>query len=116
MKATNTQTGHPKNDLDLSTPVDELRGISDTYRRRLARLGAHKVEDLLYLLPHRYDDFSALKTISQLEYGEEVTIVGTVWESSNRRTRSGHFAGGRLPTGPLGCLCVHVQDAAGFGH
>jgi len=49
----------------------------------------HTVEDLLYLLPRRYDDFSALKTISQLEYGEEVTIVGTVWECKNRRTRSG---------------------------
>ncbi|MFQ5341364.1 MAG: ATP-dependent DNA helicase RecG [Anaerolineae bacterium] len=78
-----------RTDLDLRTPVDELQGISKTYRQRLSRLGVRTVKDLLYLLPRRYDDFSALKTISQLEYGEEVTIVGTVWECKNRRTRSG---------------------------
>jgi ATP-dependent DNA helicase RecG len=79
----------PRADLDLNTPVENLQGISDTYRRRLGRLGVRTVEDLLYLFPRRYDDFSALKTINQLEYGEEVTIVGTVWECNNRRTRSG---------------------------
>lgn len=88
-KATRIEAREVRADLDLSTPVDELRGISDAYRRRLRRLGVETIEDLLFLLPRRYDDFSALKTINQLEYGEEVTIVGTVWESSNRRTRSG---------------------------
>ncbi|MFQ5858505.1 MAG: OB-fold nucleic acid binding domain-containing protein, partial [Anaerolineae bacterium] len=84
-----TRSSQARIDLDLQTPVDEIHGISDTYRRRLNRLGVRTVEDLLYLFPRRYDDFSALKTINQLEYGEEVTIVGTVWESRNRRTRSG---------------------------
>lgn len=88
-QATRTRRRPRRTDLDLSTPVDELRGISDTYRRRLGRLGVETVEDLLYLFPRRYDDFSALKTINQLKYGEEVTIVGTVWEAKNRRTRSG---------------------------
>ncbi|MBS1252631.1 MAG: ATP-dependent DNA helicase RecG [Anaerolineales bacterium] len=88
-RATQTQRRPPETNLDLSTPVDALRGISDTYRRRLGRLGVRTVEDLLYLFPRRHDDFSALKTVNQLEYGEEVTIVGTVWEASNRRTRSG---------------------------
>lgn len=88
-QATQTRTRPRRTDLDLSTPVDELRGISDTYRQRLGRLGVRTVEDLLHLFPRRYDDFSALKTINQLEYGEEATIVGTVWEAKNRRTRSG---------------------------
>ncbi len=87
--AARTQRKQGRTDLDLSTPVEELQGISDTYQRRLGRLGVRTVEDLLYLFPRRYDDFSALKTINQLEYGEEVTIVGTVWECNNRRTRSG---------------------------
>ena len=75
--------------LPLDAPVDALQGISDTYCRRLARLDIITIEDLLYTYPRRYDDFSSLKSIDQLEYGEEVTIVGTVWESKNRRTRSG---------------------------
>lgn len=88
-QATQRQERSARTDLDLSMPVDELRGISDAYRKRLSRLGVRTIEDLMYLLPRRYDDFSALKTINQLEYGEEVTIVGTVWEANNRRTRSG---------------------------
>jgi ATP-dependent DNA helicase RecG len=44
---------------------------------------------MLYLFPRRYDDFSTLKTINQLEYGEEVTIMGRILDVSTRRTRSG---------------------------
>lgn len=73
----------------LDIPVEELRGISQVYARRLGRLGVETVEDLLYLFPRRYDDFSALKQIRQLQYGEEVTIVGTIWETHNRQSRRG---------------------------
>jgi ATP-dependent DNA helicase RecG len=44
---------------------------------------------LLYHFPRRHDDFSRLKTISQLRYGEEVTIMGAVGEAKNQRTRKG---------------------------
>ncbi|HID86716.1 MAG TPA: DEAD/DEAH box helicase, partial [Anaerolineae bacterium] len=75
--------------LDLDAPVTRLTGISTAYARRLARLGVTTIQDLLYLVPRRYDDFSALKTINKLVYGEEVTIVGTVWDTKVRETRSG---------------------------
>ncbi|MFQ6057863.1 MAG: ATP-dependent DNA helicase RecG [Anaerolineae bacterium] len=75
--------------LDLDSPVTRLTGISTAYARRLARLGVATIRDLLYLIPRRYDDFSALKTINKLQYGEEVTIVGTVWQTKSRQTRSG---------------------------
>lgn len=75
--------------IDLDSPVTKLHGISTTYAKRLGRLGVNTIRDLLYLIPRRHDDFSKLKTINQLEYGEEVTIVGTVWETENRETRKG---------------------------
>jgi len=75
--------------VGLDAPVDRLRGVNAAYRRRLERLGVRTIGDLLYLFPRRYDDFSNLKTINRLQYGEEVTIVGTVWEAKNRITRSG---------------------------
>jgi len=75
--------------IDLDSPVTKLRGISTVYAKRLERLGVRTIRDLLYLIPRRHDDFSKLKTINQLEYGEEVTIVGTVWETENRETRKG---------------------------
>jgi ATP-dependent DNA helicase RecG len=73
----------------LSSSVRELHGVSDTYAGRLARLGVITIEDLLYLFPHRYDDYSSLKTIDKLEYGDEVTIIGTVRETRERASRRG---------------------------
>jgi ATP-dependent DNA helicase RecG len=47
---------------------------------------------MLYNFPRRYDDYSQLKTINRLWYGEEVTIIGTVQSVSNRQVRSGRMA------------------------
>ena len=41
------------------------------------------------LYPHRYEDYSKLKTIDHLEYGERVTLLASVWEAGTRKTRSG---------------------------
>lgn len=71
----------------LDSPTTALHGVSKAYAKRLKRLGVTTIGGLLYLFPRRYEDFSALKTINQLRYGEEVTIVGTVWETRNRTTR-----------------------------
>jgi ATP-dependent DNA helicase RecG len=73
----------------LASPVEELHGVSENYARRLERLGVRTIQDLLYLFPHRYDDFSALKTIDKLEYGEEVTIIGTVRQTRERTGKKG---------------------------
>jgi len=76
-------------DMALNSPITVLSGIGPTQSKRLARLGVRKIREMLYLFPRRYDDFSTLKTINQLEYGEEVTIMGRIWDVSTRRTRSG---------------------------
>ncbi|MDH4208207.1 MAG: DEAD/DEAH box helicase, partial [Anaerolineae bacterium] len=73
----------------LSSPVTELRGVSEAYARRLSRLGVKTIQDLLYLFPNRYDDYSALKTIDKLQYGDEVTIIGTVRETQERTSKRG---------------------------
>ncbi|NIO68408.1 MAG: DNA helicase RecG, partial [Anaerolineae bacterium] len=73
----------------LDSPVTVLPGISDGYAKRLKRLGVTTIRDLLYLFPRRYDDYRSLKTISQLQYGEEVTIIGAIWDTKARQTRGG---------------------------
>jgi len=73
----------------LDSPVTAISGINKGYAKRLARLGVHTIRDLLYLFPHRYDDYSALKPIARLEYGEDVTVIGTVWNTKVRQTRAG---------------------------
>ncbi len=75
--------------LGLDSPVTVLPRISDGYAKRLKRLGVTTIRDLLYLFPRRYDDYRSLKTISQLHYGEEVTIIGAVWDTKARQTRGG---------------------------
>ncbi|MBC7250919.1 MAG: ATP-dependent DNA helicase RecG [Anaerolineae bacterium] len=73
----------------LDSPVTAIAGIKEGFAKRLARLGVYTIHDLLYLFPRRYDDYSALKPIAQLEYGEEVTIIGTIWNTKVRQTRAG---------------------------
>lgn len=75
--------------LGLDSPVTVLSGVAQTQAKRLQRLGVTTIRELLYLFPRRYNDFSALKTINQVEYGQEVTIIGTIWETQSRRARSG---------------------------
>ncbi|MGM0400380.1 MAG: ATP-dependent DNA helicase RecG [Chloroflexota bacterium] len=73
----------------LYADVTAIKGIGDVISEHLARLDIETVEDLLYHLPRRYDDFGELKSINRLEYGEEVTIVAVIKEIEARRTRSG---------------------------
>jgi len=70
----------------LDAPVIRLPQVGPVQAKRLERLGVRTVGDLLYLFPRRYDDYSALKTIDRLEYGEEVTIIGNIWEIHSRKS------------------------------
>jgi len=79
----------PHKRLGLDSPVTTLVGIGPSHTKRFQRLGVEIIRDLLYLFPHRYNDFSSMKTINQLEYGEEVTIIGNVWQTKVRETRKG---------------------------
>ncbi|MFN8481665.1 MAG: ATP-dependent DNA helicase RecG [Anaerolineae bacterium] len=74
---------------DLDGPVTQIPGVSSVYAKNLTRLGVGTIRDLLFLIPRRYDDFSRLKTIHQLMYGDEATIVGTVQTTNNRRSAKG---------------------------
>jgi ATP-dependent DNA helicase RecG len=75
--------------LGLNAPVTTIRGIGPAQAARLATLGVETIGDLLLLLPRRYDDYSHLKPINRLAMGEEVTVIGTVWETHTRRGKQG---------------------------
>ena len=78
----------PEIPAGLSAPVETLLGVGPSLAGRLDKLGVVTVEDLLRYYPRRYVDYSATKPINQLQYGEEVTILGRVWETSLSQTRS----------------------------
>jgi ATP-dependent DNA helicase RecG len=77
--------------LGLDAPVSSLSGIGSVGAQRFAKLGVTTIRDLLYFFPTRYDDYSALKTINQLNYGETVTIVGRIASAWKHRTKTGLF-------------------------
>jgi ATP-dependent DNA helicase RecG len=68
--------------------VTALNGVGPKIAEKLKRLGAESVLDLLYLFPRRYDDYSLFKPINKLKYGEQVTVIGTIWQTRARRTRN----------------------------
>ncbi len=75
--------------LSLDTDIRRLKNVGEIYAKRLHRLGIYTISDLIYHFPRRYDDYSKLKTISQLVYGEEVTLILTVCEVKTREARGG---------------------------
>jgi ATP-dependent DNA helicase RecG len=72
----------------LDSSVTKLPGIKEAMAKKLANLGVRTIGDFLGLYPRRYDDYRMLKPINQLQYGEEVTIIAQVWETSQRDTRN----------------------------
>ncbi len=75
----------------LNAPVTVLSGIGPRHAQTLSRLGLKSLGDMLYLFPRRYDDYTKLKQINQLTYGEEVTVIGTVQNVNNRKVRQGRL-------------------------
>jgi ATP-dependent DNA helicase RecG len=68
----------------LDAPVTRLPGVGPGLAQKLEKLGVRTIRDLIYLLPVRYDDYSRLRTIEKLEYGEHATVIGTVWSLQSR--------------------------------
>ncbi|MGE0544057.1 MAG: ATP-dependent DNA helicase RecG [Dehalococcoidia bacterium] len=64
--------------LSLDSPATDLPNAS-RWGSRLDALNINTVRDLLYHLPHRYDDYSQIKKVNELTPGEEVTVIGDVW-------------------------------------
>ena len=75
----------------LHAPVIKIRGIGEKQAKNLEKLNVFTIKDLLYLFPRRYDDYSRLKSIQQLRYGEEVTILAKVVDMNSIRTGRGRL-------------------------
>ena len=69
----------------LDSPVTAISGIGPTQSKRFERLGVHTIGDLLFFFPRRYDDYSQLRPIGKLKYGEQVTVIGTIRDTRVKR-------------------------------
>ena len=64
--------------VELSTPVQYVKGIGPRVAEALAAKGISTVEDLLYYLPFRYEDRLNPRGIAELRPGEMATIIAEV--------------------------------------
>lgn len=59
-------------------PVTGLRGVGEALASRLAKLGVSTVQDLLFLLPLRYEDRTRVTPIGSVRLGERAVVEGEV--------------------------------------
>ena len=62
----------------LAQPVASLSGIGPQSAQRLEKLGVLTIQDLLFHLPHRYQDRTRIYPINSLHTGMSVLTCGTV--------------------------------------
>jgi len=72
--------------MDLSTPIEKVPRVGPQYQKKLKRLGIKTVRQLLFHFPHRYEDFSNVRKISEIDKEETVSIQGKILEIRNIRT------------------------------
>lgn len=73
--------------MNLQTPIKDAGRIYKMYASRLEKLGIYKLEDFLYHIPSRYEDYSLISTINKLQQGEIVTVQGEVVSIRNVYTK-----------------------------
>ncbi|MFN8427712.1 MAG: DEAD/DEAH box helicase [Anaerolineales bacterium] len=73
----------------LDAKLTVLQGVGPKNAETFAKLGMVTLGDMLYYYPRRYDDYSQLKPIKELFYGEQVTVIGTIDSVHTRPIRGG---------------------------
>ncbi|MFW0837504.1 MAG: ATP-dependent DNA helicase RecG [Candidatus Komeilibacteria bacterium] len=73
--------------LTLETKVESVNRVGKTIATRLKKIGINTVADMLWHLPVRYDDFSQIKPIADLNIDELTTVRARIELLANRRAR-----------------------------
>ena len=82
-------TPRPAGRLTLETPVTYLTGVGPRRAELLKRLNIFTARDLLWHIPHRYEDATTVRRIATLRVGEDATVIGTVVSTGILPTRKG---------------------------
>ncbi len=89
--------------LTLETPVTYLTGVGPRRAELLKRLNIFTAGDLLWHIPHRYEDATTVRAINSLRVGDDATVIGTVISTGILPTKRG-----------LRVFQAVVQDASGL--
>jgi len=76
---------HFNKGLDLGIGVEKLKNVGSRNLPRLTKLGIKTLKDLLWHFPVRYEDYSQIIPITNVEVGEKVNIQGEVIKITSKR-------------------------------
>lgn len=76
--------------MNLSDPVDTLKGIGPKTTETLNKVGIKTVRDFFYNLPRNYENFTAPASIKDIQPGK-VVVKGKIDSLITRRTRRRNF-------------------------
>ena len=82
-------------------PVTTLKGVGNALAGTLAKLGIHSLQDLLFHLPHRYEDRTRVIPMGSLRLGDSGVVEGEVMRAD-------------MVMGRRRSLQVTLKDATGF--
>ncbi|MFO7994124.1 MAG: ATP-dependent DNA helicase RecG [Marinobacter sp.] len=82
-------------------PVTTLRGVGGALAEKLAKLGIQSLQDLLFHLPHRYEDRTRIIPMGNLRIGDVGVVEGEVMKAD-------------LVMGRRRSLQVTLKDSSGF--
>lgn len=74
--------------MNLQTSIPDADRVYKMFASRLEKIGIFKLEDFLYHVPARYENYSLISKIGQAQPGEVVTIQGQVVSIKNDYLRS----------------------------
>jgi ATP-dependent DNA helicase RecG len=80
---------HSQTPAALDAPLTVLQGVGTQHASTMETLGMRTLGDMLYYFPFRDEDYSQLKPIKSLWYGEQVTVIGTIQSVHSRPVQGG---------------------------
>ena len=64
--------------VDAPPPLTQLRGVGPALAEKLGKLGVHQPQDLLFVLPLRYEDRTCIALIGSLLPGQRVVVEADI--------------------------------------
>ncbi|MDH4330349.1 MAG: ATP-dependent DNA helicase RecG [Candidatus Moranbacteria bacterium] len=70
----------------MNKKIGRLSKVSAAHAKRLEKLGIRTVSDLIFHFPFRYEDYSKITPISEIQEGEIFTVIGELIDVETKRT------------------------------
>ncbi|MFA6028076.1 MAG: ATP-dependent DNA helicase RecG [Patescibacteria group bacterium] len=73
-------------DIPFKQPITSLNRVGQTLSRRLKKINLETTLDLIYYFPFRYEDFSKITKIADLQPDQQTTVKGKIELLNSRRS------------------------------